>query len=214
MNIIAQLNAEQVAIVAAQRAVPDFDAGDTVIVNVKVKEGDRTRVQAYEGVCIARSGGGINESFTVRKLSYGEGVERIFPVYSPMIDSIKVVRHGKVRRAKLYYLKGRTGKAARIVEDQRFDDKRNVVETVAVKATVAADDVSLIAGVGPKVKDQLHAEGITSLNQIAEMSDETIFALDEKLGLKGKSKREEWVEQAKEIVSGKAPRAKTDQARA
>jgi large subunit ribosomal protein L19 len=213
MNIIAQLNAEQVAIVAAQRAVPDFDAGDTVIVNVKVKEGERTRVQAYEGVCIARSGGGINESFTVRKLSYGEGVERIFPVYSPMIDSIKVVRFGKVRRAKLYYLKGRTGKAARIVEDQRWDDKRATVATVAAKVEVAADDVSLIGGVGPKIKEQLHAEGITSLKQIAEMSDEAIFALDEKLGLKGKTKREEWVEQAKELVAGKAPRAKTDQAR-
>jgi large subunit ribosomal protein L19 len=213
MNIIAQLNAEQVAIVVAQRAVPDFDAGDTVIVNVKVKEGDRTRVQAYEGVCIARSGGGINENFTVRKLSYGEGVERIFPVYSPMIDSIKVVRHGKVRRAKLYYLKGRTGKAARIVEDQRWDDTRNVAAPVAAKVEVAADDVSLIAGVGPKIKDALHKEGITTLMQIAEMSDEAIFALDEKLGLKGKSKREEWVTQAKELVSGMAPRAKTDQAR-
>ena len=213
MNIIAQLNAEQVAIVAAQRAVPDFDAGDTVIVNVKVKEGDRTRVQAYEGVVIGRSGGGINENFTVRKLSYGEGVERIFPVYSPMIDSIKVVRHGKVRRAKLYYLKGRTGKAARIVEDQRWDDNRNVAAPVAAKVEVAADDVSLIAGVGPKIKDALHKEGITSLNQIADMSDETIFALDEKLGLKGKTKREDWVTQAKELVAGQAPRAKTDQAR-
>jgi large subunit ribosomal protein L19 len=214
MNIIAQLNAEQVAIVVAQRAVPDFDAGDTVIVNMKVKEGERTRVQAYEGVCIARSGGGINESFTVRKLSYGEGVERVFPVYSPMIDSIKVVRFGKVRRAKLYYLKGRTGKAARIVEDMRWDDKRTVVAAVAAKVEVAADDVSLIAGVGPKIKDALHKEGITSLKQIAEMNDEAIFALDEKLGLKGKTKREEWVTQAKEIVSGMAPRAKTDQARA
>jgi large subunit ribosomal protein L19 len=214
MNIIAQLEAEQVAKIAAQRAVPDFDAGDTVIVNVKVKEGDRTRVQAYEGVCIARSGGGINENFTVRKLSYGEGVERIFPMYSPMIDSIKVVRFGKVRRAKLYYLKGRTGKSARIVEDQRWDDKRAVVEVAAVKVTVAADDVSLIGGVGPKIKEQLHAEGITSLKQIAEMSDEAIFALDEKLGLKGKTKREDWVEQAKELVAGKAPRAKSDQARA
>jgi large subunit ribosomal protein L19 len=213
MNIIAQLNAEQVAIVVAQRAVPDFDAGDTVIVNMKVKEGERTRVQAYEGVCIARSGGGINESFTVRKLSYGEGVERVFPVYSPMIDSIKVVRFGKVRRAKLYYLKGRTGKAARIVEDMRWDDKRTTVAAVAAKVEVAADDVSLIAGVGPKIKDALHKEGITSLNQIAEMNDEAIFALDEKLGLKGKTKREEWVTQAKEIVSGMAPRAKTDQAR-
>ena len=119
MDIIAQLEKEQAATVAAQRAVPEFAPGDTVIVNVKVKEGDRTRVQAYEGVVIARSGGGLNENFTVRKLSYGEGVERIFPVYSPMIDSVKVVRRGKVRRAKLYYLKGRTGKSARIAEDQR-----------------------------------------------------------------------------------------------
>ena len=119
MNIIAQLEKEQVAVVVSQRAVPEFAPGDTVIVNVKVKEGERTRVQAYEGVCIARSGGGINESFTVRKLSYGEGVERVFPVYSPMIDSIKVVRFGKVRRAKLYYLRGRTGKSARIAEKQR-----------------------------------------------------------------------------------------------
>ena len=116
MNIIEQLEKEQVAIVAAQRAVPDFSPGDTVIVNVKVKEGERSRIQAYEGVCIARAGGGINENFTVRKMSYGEGVERVFPVYSPMIDSIKVVRHGKVRRAKLYYLRGRTGKSARIAE--------------------------------------------------------------------------------------------------
>ena len=119
MNIIAQLEKEQVAIVAAQRAVPEFAPGDTIIVNVKVKEGERTRVQAYEGVCIARSGGGINENFTVRKMSYGEGVERVFPVYSPMIDSIKVVRRGAVRRAKLYYLRGRTGKSARIAEKQR-----------------------------------------------------------------------------------------------
>ena len=119
MDIIAQLEKEQAAVVAAKRAVPAFGPGDTLIVNVKVVEGDRTRVQAYEGVCIARSGGGLNENFTVRKISYGEGVERVFPVYSPMIDSIKVVRHGKVRRAKLYYLRGRTGKSARIAEKQK-----------------------------------------------------------------------------------------------
>ena len=118
MNIIEQLEKEQVAAIAAQREVPDFAPGDTVIVNVKVVEGERTRVQAYEGVCIARSGGGINENFTVRKMSYGEGVERVFPIYSPLIDSIKVVRHGKVRRAKLYYLRGRRGKSARIAERQ------------------------------------------------------------------------------------------------
>ena len=119
MDIIAQLEKEQVAVVAAQRAVPEFAPGDTVIVNVKVKEGERSRVQAYEGVCIARSGGGLNENFTVRKMSYGEGVERVFPIHSPMIDSIKVVRRGAVRRAKLYYLRGRTGKSARIAEKQK-----------------------------------------------------------------------------------------------
>jgi large subunit ribosomal protein L19 len=119
MDIIAQLEKEQAAVVAAQRAVPEFGPGDTVIVNVKVKEGERSRVQAYEGVCIARSGGGLNENFTVRKMSYGEGVERVFPIFSPMIDSIKVVRRGAVRRANLYYLRGRTGKSARIAEKQK-----------------------------------------------------------------------------------------------
>jgi large subunit ribosomal protein L19 len=114
MNIIQTLEQEQIAKLG--KDVPDFAPGDTVIVNVKVKEGERTRVQAYEGVCIARSGAGLQESFTVRKISYGEGVERVFPVHSPMIDSIKVVRRGKVRRAKLYYLRDRRGKSARIAE--------------------------------------------------------------------------------------------------
>src|SRR5436853_2570678 len=118
MNLIQQLEKEQFDKLSAAREVPDFGPGDTVIVNVKVVEGERSRVQAYEGVCIGRSGRGINESFTVRKISYGEGVERVFPLYSPMIDSIKLVRKGKVRRAKLYYLRGRRGKSARIVEKQ------------------------------------------------------------------------------------------------
>ena len=116
MNIIEELEAEQLKKLVAVRAIPAFAPGDTVVVNVKVKEGERTRVQAYEGVCIARDGSGINESFTVRKISYGEGVERVFPIHSPMIDSIKVVRRGKVRRAKLYYLRDRRGKSARIAE--------------------------------------------------------------------------------------------------
>ena len=116
MNLIAQLEAEQAASLLAGKTIPDFRPGDTVIVNVKVKEGERSRVQAYEGVVIARQGGGLNESFTVRKISYGEGVERVFPVHAPLIDSIKVVRRGKVRRAKLYYLRDRRGKAARIAE--------------------------------------------------------------------------------------------------
>jgi large subunit ribosomal protein L19 len=114
MNIIEELDREQIARLGKE--IPEFGPGDTVIVNVKVKEGERARVQAYEGVCIARSGGGLNESFTVRKISYGEGVERVFPVHSPNIDSIKVVRRGKVRRAKLYYLRERRGKSARIAE--------------------------------------------------------------------------------------------------
>ena len=118
MNIIQELEQEQVAKLSANKEIADFEPGDTVLVNVKVTEGERTRVQAYEGVCIARSGGGLNENFTVRKISYGEGVERVFPLYSPMIDSIKVVRRGKVRRAKLYYLRGRRGKSARITEVQ------------------------------------------------------------------------------------------------
>ncbi len=116
MNLIQQLEQEQVERLSAGKDIPDFEPGDTVLVNVKVVEGDKSRVQAYEGVCIGRSGRGLNESFTVRKISYGEGVERVFPLHAPMIDSIKLVRRGKVRRAKLYYLRGLRGKKARIVE--------------------------------------------------------------------------------------------------
>jgi large subunit ribosomal protein L19 len=129
MNLLKQLETEQVARLSAGKEIPDFQPGDTVIVNVKIVEGERTRVQAYEGVCIGRAGAGINENFTVRKISYGEGVERVFPLYSPMIDSIKVVRRGQVRRAKLYYLRGRRGKSARIVERQ--DHSAEAAETGA-----------------------------------------------------------------------------------
>jgi len=118
MNLLKEIENEQVAKLSAGKTIPDFQPGDTLLVNVKVVEGERSRVQAYEGVCIGRAGSGLNENFTVRKISYGEGVERVFPLYSPMIDSIKVVRRGKVRRAKLYYLRGRRGKSARIVERQ------------------------------------------------------------------------------------------------
>jgi len=116
MNIIDELEKEQVAALEARRPVPEFRPGDTLKVNVKVTEGERTRVQAFEGLCIARAGRGINESFTVRKISFGEGVERVFPVHSPMIESIEVLRRGRVRRAKLYYLRARRGKSARIAE--------------------------------------------------------------------------------------------------
>ncbi len=117
MNIIEQLEQEQAEKIAAKRPIPDFRPGDTVVVAVRVTEGNRSRIQNFEGVVISRNGSGLNESFTVRKISYGEGVERVFPVYSPNIEEIKVVRHGRVRRAKLYYLRGRTGKAARIPEE-------------------------------------------------------------------------------------------------
>ena len=116
MNLIQTLEKEQIEKLSSGKEFPDFGPGDTVLVNVKVIEGDKSRVQAYEGVCIGRAGGGLHQNFTVRKISYGEGVERVFPLYSPMIDSIKVVRRGKVRRAKLYYLRGRRGKSARITE--------------------------------------------------------------------------------------------------
>ena len=120
MNLIDQLAQEQIAKLTADRAVPDFAPGDTLRVSVKVVEGDRSRVQAFEGVCIARSNASLNSSFTVRKISYGEGVERIFPLYSPNVTKIEVVRRGGVRRAKLYYLRGRTGKSARIAEKQTY----------------------------------------------------------------------------------------------
>src|ERR1700757_2486830 len=118
MNLLKQIEDEQVAKLTAGKEIPEFQPGDTVIVNVKIVEGERSCLQAYEGVCIGRAGAGVQENFTVRKISYGEGVERVFPLYSPMIDSIKVVRRGQVRRAKLYYLRGRRGNSARIIERQ------------------------------------------------------------------------------------------------
>ncbi len=116
MNTLQKFEAKQLEALQADKNIPDFSAGDTVRVNVKVKEGTRERVQAYEGVCIARGGHGINASFTVRKISYGEGVERVFPLYSPRLDSIELIRRGSVRRAKLYYMRDRRGKSARIAE--------------------------------------------------------------------------------------------------
>src|SRR5262245_22839844 len=138
MNIIAELDAARAAKLLAGKTIPAFAPGDTVVVNVKVKEGDRTRVQAYEGVCIARSGSGLNESFTVRKISYGEGVERMLPVYSPNIDSIKLVRRGKVRRAKLYYLRDRRGKSARIAEKMETPAAKSAREAAKKEAKASA----------------------------------------------------------------------------
>ena len=125
MNLIDEINALQQAKVEEKRKLHEFSPGDTLRVSVCVTVGSRTRVQAYEGVCIARKGGGLNETFTVRKISYGEGVERVFPVYSPAIEGVEVVRRGRVRRAKLYYLRGLTGKAARIAEKKDYTKKSN-----------------------------------------------------------------------------------------
>ncbi len=147
MNIIETLEKEQMAQLEAKRRIPTFQPGDTLRVNVKVVEGARERVQAYEGVCIARSGRGFNESFTVRKISYGEGVERVFPLYSPLIDSITVVRRGKVRRAKLYYLRGLRGKAARIPERTDNRAKALKAEFKGFKRPKGnADNLKLIKG--------------------------------------------------------------------
>ena len=117
MNLLKQIENEQMAKLTAGKEIPDFQPGDTVVVNVKIVEGERSRVQAYEGVCIGRAGAGLNENFTVRKISYGEGVERVFPLYGPILDKIEVIRRGRVRRAKLYYLRDRRGRAARIAEE-------------------------------------------------------------------------------------------------
>ncbi len=141
MNLIQTLEKEQMQKLSTGRDIPDFGPGDTLLVNVKVVEGEKSRVQAYEGVCIGRSGSGLNENFTVRKISYGEGVERVFPLYGPVIDSIKVVRRGKVRRAKLYYLRDLRGKKARISE---------ATSTHALEATAAAAKAEASAPKTPK----------------------------------------------------------------
>ncbi len=142
MNVIEQLQKEEADRLLATRKIPEFQPGDTVRVNVKIKEGERERVQAYEGVCIARAGKGIDESFTVRKISFGEGVERLFPVHSPMIDSIEVKRRGVVRRAKLYYLRDRRGKSARIAERQTARvAKGEPSETPEVAPTLEGDNL-------------------------------------------------------------------------
>ncbi|TYR31400.1 50S ribosomal protein L19 [Mesorhizobium microcysteis] len=146
MDIIRQLEAEQAAKIEEKRTLPEFQPGDTVRVQVRVTEGTRTRVQAYEGVCIARSGSGFQESFTVRKISYGEGVERVFPVYSPLVEAVEVVRRGKVRRAKLYYLRDRRGKSARIVENTGVRARKlNDAEREAIAAEKARLEAEKVA---------------------------------------------------------------------
>ena len=142
MNVIDKIQKDQMDKIIAERAIPDFSAGDTIKVDVKIVEGDKERIQAFEGLCIARSGGGLNESFTVRKISYGEGVERIFPIFSPKIAGITVLKKGKVRRAKLYYLRDRRGKSARIVEKIQVYKKNTKTQVDQPVSKEAAEDTT------------------------------------------------------------------------
>ncbi|MCC0055548.1 MAG: 50S ribosomal protein L19 [Rhodobiaceae bacterium] len=207
MNIIQEIEQAHAAELAEKRAIPEFRPGDTLRVNVRVTEGERTRVQAYEGVCIARNGAGLQESFTVRKISYGEGVERVFPVYSPVLESIDVVRRGRVRRAKLYYLRDRRGKSARIAERVTKRDvaapEKGEAKPVKLfdKPKGPADDLTKINGVGEVLVEKLNALGITQFEQIANFSDQDIVRVDEVLDFKGRIEREDWIGQAKTLLA-------------
>ncbi|HEX9881602.1 MAG TPA: 50S ribosomal protein L19 [Hyphomicrobium sp.] len=202
MNIIQELEREQMSAVTMKRAVPEFGPGDTVRVMVKVIEGNNTRQQAYEGVVIARSGGGVNESFTVRKISYGEGVERVFPVYSPYIAEIEVLRRGKVRRAKLYYLRGRRGKSARIAERSDARARRLNAQWKGFKKQKGEpDDLTQIKGIDVDLAARLRQLNCIKLEQIANLSDDDIANIDETLQLDGRIEKDNWIEQAQALVA-------------
>ena len=222
-NVILDLERRQIDAISAKRRVPEFAPGDTVKVMVKVMEGTEAdakdkkkaaakpkeedkgpgfRLQAYEGVVIARSGSGINESFTVRKISYGEGVERVFPVHSPYIAEIEVIRRGKVRRAKLYYLRGRRGKSARIFERTDARAKRlNAAFKGFKRPKGEADNLTRIKGVGTDLAGQLNGLGVIKFDQIANFSDDDIANVDETLSLGGRIEKEDWVGQAQAFVA-------------
>jgi large subunit ribosomal protein L19 len=228
LTVIQEIEREQINAVIAKRGVPEFGPGDTVKVMVKVieggeadggKEGAKTagrakaaapkeptfRLQAYEGVVIARSGSGINESFTVRKISYGEGVERVFPIYSPYIAEIEVLRRGKERRAKLYYLRGRRGKSARIFERTDARAKRlNAAFKGFKKPKGEGDDLTKIKGVGADLVGRLASIGVIKYEQIANFSDDDIANVDEALSLGGRVEKEDWVGQAQKLVAEQA----------
>jgi large subunit ribosomal protein L19 len=222
MTVIQDLERRQMDAITAKRRVPEFAPGDTVKVMVKVIEGaedDKAkkkgaaakkdedkgpgfRLQAYEGVVIARSGGGLNESFTVRKISYGEGVERVFPLYSPYIAEIEVLRRGKVRRAKLYYLRGRRGKSARIFERTDARAKRlNAAFKGFKRPKGEADDLTKIKGVSAELAAQLGGIGVIKFDQIANFSDDDIANVDELLSLEGRIEKDDWVRQAQSFVA-------------
>ena len=220
LTIIQDIEREQMRAITAKRIVPEFAPGDTVKVMVKVIEGleadpkDKKkakadapkgpgfRLQAYEGVVIARSGSGINESFTVRKISYGEGVERVFPVYSPYIAEIEVLRRGKVRRAKLYYLRGRRGKSARIFERTDARAKRlNAAFKGFKRPKGEPDNLTQIKGLNAELAERLGGLGVIKFEQIANFSDDDIANVDEVLGLKGRIEKDDWVGQAQKLVA-------------
>ena len=202
MNIIEQLEHEQMRSISAKRGVPEFSPGDTVKVMVKVVEGKTERLQAYEGVVISRSGAGLNESFTVRKISYGEGVERVFPVYSPLIASIEVVRRGRVRRAKLYYLRGRRGRSARIAERTDARARRlNAAWKGFKKQKGQPDDLTQLNGIDAELQMRLKQLNCIKLEQMANFSDDDIANIDDFLKLDGQIEKQDWVGQAQRIIT-------------
>lgn len=228
MNIIQELEREQMQKVLTTRGVPEFGPGDTLKVMVRVIDADvadpkekgkakgakkpdpkeaagGARLQAYEGVCIARSGHGLNESFTVRKISYGEGVERVFPLYSPFIAEIEVLRRGAVRRAKLYYLRGRRGKAARILERTDARARRlNAAWKGFKKPKGEAEDLTQIKGIDAELMGRLKQLNCLRLEQIANLSDDDIANLDDTLALNGRIEKDHWIGQAQRLVAEKA----------
>jgi large subunit ribosomal protein L19 len=220
LTLIQEIERDQIRAATAKRVVPEFGPGDTVKVLVKVFEGleqdpkakkksakpteDKAafRLQAYEGVVIARSGGGLNENFTVRKISYGEGVERVFPIYSPYIAEIEVLRRGKVRRAKLYYLRGRRGKAARIFERTDARARRlNAAFKGFKKPKGAPDDLTQIKGLDAELVARLGGLGVIKFEQIANFSDDDIANVDEALGLNGRVEKDDWIGQAQRLLA-------------
>jgi large subunit ribosomal protein L19 len=233
MNIIQQIEQEQMDAVRSKRNIPTFGPGDTVKVMVRVQEiaepdpkdkkkkaaAPKTvtfRLQAYEGLCIARAGAGLNESFTVRKISYGEGVERVFPIFSPLIADIEVVRRGAVRRAKLYYLRGRRGKSARIFERTDIRAKKlNAAFKGFRKPKGAIDDLTKISSIDAALAARLNALNVTQFSQIADFSGDDITNVDEFLALNGAIEKNDWIGKARAlVVEATASEVPTDEAKA
>jgi len=206
MNVIEKLNkAEEARLLEGGKTIPDFSPGDTLVVQVRITEGTRTRLQAFEGVCIARSGKGVNESFTVRKISYGEGVERVFPVFSPLVEEIEVKRKGKVRRAKLYYLRGRRGRSARIAERTDVRARRlNAAWKGFKKQKGQPDDLSQINGIDEQLLSRLKQLNCVKLEQVANFSDDDITNIDDFLKLDGQIEKQDWVGQAQNLIAESA----------